>query len=106
MRGRHSLAMLKMMGVEETIAANKDEYVKIAIRLGRDSQYRQYISQKVAENKYKLYRDLRPIRALENFLLNLVTKANFSADCTNDNSPLSADLHSKKHLKTNHTHDY
>ena len=72
MRGRHTLAMLKMMGVEETIASSKDEYVKIAIRLGQDSQYRQYISQRVAENKYKLYSDQSPIRALEEFLLNAV----------------------------------
>ena len=72
MRGRHTLAMLKMMGVEEMIAASKDEYVRIAIRLGQDSQYRQDISQQVAENKYKLYEDLEPIKTLENFLLNAV----------------------------------
>ncbi len=72
MRGRHTLAMLKMMGIEETIASSKDEYVKMAIRLGQDSQYRQDIAQKVAENKYKLYGDLEPIKTLENFLWNAV----------------------------------
>jgi protein O-GlcNAc transferase len=74
MRGRHSLAILKMMGIEETIASNKSEYVQIAIRLGKDAAYRQYISQQVAENKHKLYGDLKPIRALEDFLLQLVNK--------------------------------
>ncbi|MEH2285550.1 MAG: tetratricopeptide repeat protein [Nostoc sp.] len=74
MRGRHSLAILKMMGVEETIADNKAEYVQIAIRLGKDAKYRQYISQQVAENKHKLYGDLKPVRALEDFLLQLVNK--------------------------------
>ncbi len=72
MRGRHSLAMLKMMGIEEMIAATKDEYVKIAVCLGQDAQYRQHISEQVAENKHKLYGDLEPIKALENFLLNTV----------------------------------
>jgi len=74
MRGRHSLAILKMMGIEETIASNKAEYIQIAIRLGKDAQYRQYISQQVADNKHKLYGDLKPVRALEDFLLQLVNK--------------------------------
>lgn len=74
MRGRHSLAILKMMGIEETIASNKAEYVQIAIRLGKDAEYRQYISQQVAENKHKLYGDLKPVRALEDFLLQVVNK--------------------------------
>ncbi|MGF1935085.1 MAG: tetratricopeptide repeat protein [Nostoc sp. ChiQUE02] len=74
MRGRHSLAILKMMGIEETIASNKAEYVQIAIRLGKNAEYRQYISQQVAENKHKLYGDLKPVRALEDFLLQLVNK--------------------------------
>ncbi|MEH2000526.1 MAG: tetratricopeptide repeat protein [Nostoc sp.] len=74
MRGRHSLAILKMMGIEETIASNKAEYVQIAIRLGKDAEYRQYISQQVAENKHKLYGDLKPVRALEDFILQLVNK--------------------------------
>ena len=72
MRGRHTLALLKMMGIEETIATNKEDYVKIAVHLGQDAQYRQHISQKVADNKHKLYGDLQPVRALENFILNVL----------------------------------
>ena len=70
MRGRHSMAILKMMGIEETIAITKDEYVQIAVRLGQDAEYRQLIKQQVAENKYKLYGDLKPVRALEDLILN------------------------------------
>jgi protein O-GlcNAc transferase len=74
MRGRHTLAILKMMGIEETIAVTKDEYVKIAVRLGQDAGYRQHISQQVSANKYKLYDDLKPVRALEDFFLKVVNK--------------------------------
>ncbi|MEM6752528.1 MAG: tetratricopeptide repeat protein [Cyanobacteria bacterium P01_C01_bin.38] len=74
MRGRHSMAILKMMGIEETIAFNKEEYVQIAVRLGKYSQYRQHISEQVAQNKHKLYADLKPVRALEAFLLKVVNK--------------------------------
>lgn len=72
MRARHAVAILKMMGIEETIASSKDEYVKIAVRLGQDAQYRQQISELVAQNKHKLYEDLEPITALEDFILNTV----------------------------------
>ncbi|KAF3888907.1 MULTISPECIES: tetratricopeptide repeat protein [Nostocales] len=74
MRGRHTMAILKMMGIEETIAATKEEYVKIAVLLGQDAQYRQYISQQIAENKHKLYNDLKPVRALEDFLFKVLNK--------------------------------
>jgi protein O-GlcNAc transferase len=74
MRGRHSMAILKMMGIEETIASSKEDYVQIAVRLGEDAQYRLQISQKVAEKQSKLYGDLKPVRALEEFLLKLLNK--------------------------------
>ncbi|BAY07963.1 tetratricopeptide repeat protein [Calothrix sp. NIES-2098] len=74
MRGRHTLAILKMMGVEETIATNKEEYVNIAVRLGQDAEYRQHISQQVAQNKHKLYDDVKLMRALEDFLFQVVNK--------------------------------
>ncbi len=74
MRGRHSMAMLKMMGIEETIASSKEDYVQIAVRLGQDTQYRQHISKLVAENKHKLYGDLEAVRALEDFLLKVLNK--------------------------------
>ncbi|UKO97452.1 tetratricopeptide repeat protein [Nostoc sp. UHCC 0870] len=75
MRGRHTLAMLKKMGVEATIAATKDDYVEIALHLGRDARYRQEISQEIADNKYKLYHDFTPIRALEDFLWQICSTA-------------------------------
>jgi tetratricopeptide (TPR) repeat protein len=74
MRGRHTLAILNMMGIQETIASSKEEYIELAARLGRDPHYRQEISRQIADNKYKLYGDLQPIVALENFLLTAVHK--------------------------------
>ena len=74
MRARHTMAILQMMGIEETIAQDKDEYVQIAVRLGQDANYRQQISRQIALNKHKLYEDLKPVRALEDFLLQVVNK--------------------------------
>jgi predicted O-linked N-acetylglucosamine transferase (SPINDLY family) len=57
MRGRHSYAILKMMGVEETIADSQDQYIEIAARLGFDYEYRSAISDKVARHKHRVYND-------------------------------------------------
>lgn len=68
MRGRHTLAMLKLMGLDALVAASKADYVVKALRLGSDPQYRQDISRQIAAHKHQLYGDLAPIRALEDFL--------------------------------------
>jgi len=69
MRGRHSTAILTMMGLKEMIAESIDDYIKIAVRLGKDSKRRLKISEKIAENKHLVYRDKTCITALEDFLV-------------------------------------
>ena len=64
MRGRHCAAILRMLDVPETI----DDYVAVAIRLGRDNQFRQAISSRMAKNRDKVYRDRAPVTALEDFI--------------------------------------
>jgi predicted O-linked N-acetylglucosamine transferase (SPINDLY family) len=68
MRGRHSAAILQMMGVTETIAETLDDYVSIAASLAREPAKRQAISRKIAANKHKVYRDRACITALEDLL--------------------------------------
>ena len=68
MRGRHSTAILKMMGITETIAGTVDDYVAIAARLANDPHERQALSRRIAENKQRVYRDRACITALEDFL--------------------------------------
>ncbi len=68
MRGRHCAAILRMLGVTDTIAKTVDDYVAIAVRLATDPQARQVISSRMAENKQRLYRDRAPVTALEDFL--------------------------------------
>jgi protein O-GlcNAc transferase len=68
MRGRHSAAILNIMGVKETVASTMDEYIELAVRLGNDAEWRQQISEKIAENKHRIYKDWACIAALEEFL--------------------------------------
>jgi protein O-GlcNAc transferase len=68
MRGRHTMAILRMMGVTDTIAGTLDEYVTIAARLARDVQWRATVKQRMSDNKHRVYRDSAVAPALEDFL--------------------------------------
>jgi protein O-GlcNAc transferase len=74
MRSRHSSAMLTMMGVTETIASLLDDYIALSIRLGADLEWRKQISNKIAANKHRVYRDKACINALEDFLERIVNE--------------------------------
>ena len=59
---------LTMMGLMEMVVETLDDYISIAIRLGKDSAWRNQISEKIAANKHCIYRDITCIKALEDFL--------------------------------------
>jgi predicted O-linked N-acetylglucosamine transferase (SPINDLY family) len=68
MRGRHSAAILRVMGITETITNNVDEFVTTAARLANHPDERYALRRKIASNKHRLYRDRECIEALEEFL--------------------------------------
>ena len=68
MRGRHSAAILQMMGVTETIAADVEDYVAIAARLANNPGERQALRERMQANVHKVYRDRACVTALEDFL--------------------------------------
>ncbi len=67
MRGRHSYAILRMLGISETIARNEVEYIDIAVRLGLDLTWRQDIVNRIANSQDRLYGDRECVSALEAF---------------------------------------
>lgn len=80
MRGRHSGAILTMMGFKETIAATIDEYIEFAVKLGQDTEWRHLISEKIERNKHIVYKDRTCITALEDFLVNAVMEKSIKYD--------------------------
>jgi protein O-GlcNAc transferase len=68
MRGRHSTAILRMMGVTATIAETIDDYVSIAVRLARDVPWRMAVKAKISASKHRIYSDSACISGLEQFL--------------------------------------
>ena len=72
MRGRHTAAILRRMGLPETIAATVDEYVATAVRLGLDPTARQALRSEVGARKSLVYRDQSYIGGLEALMENHV----------------------------------
>jgi predicted O-linked N-acetylglucosamine transferase (SPINDLY family) len=68
MRGRHTAAILGMMGIEDGTAQTVDAYVSIAVSLGRDAAKRAELSARLAQQKHRVYRDRDCVGALEAFL--------------------------------------
>lgn len=72
MRGRQSGAILTQLGVTETIARDRTEYVDIAVQLGIDSKVRQAIIARMEEGSPNLYSDTLPVRELAEFYRRVV----------------------------------
>jgi predicted O-linked N-acetylglucosamine transferase (SPINDLY family) len=68
MRGRHALALLGMMGLEETVAADAQGYVDFAVALGRDPERRRHLRQEIEKRRPVIYDDPSPIADLERFI--------------------------------------
>ena len=67
MRGRHTLAMYERMGISDPVARDADDYVAIAVGLGRDPARRREIGAQIAAAKHLLFDDPLPLRELGEF---------------------------------------
>jgi predicted O-linked N-acetylglucosamine transferase (SPINDLY family) len=72
MRGRHAYAMLKMMGLTETIGVDKSAYIQIAIKLANDQRFHSEVKKKLLDSRHKLYGDQVFIDGLEGFYKSIV----------------------------------
>jgi predicted O-linked N-acetylglucosamine transferase (SPINDLY family) len=72
MRARQSAAMLNLLGMQELVATDIDDYVRIATRLCSDSGGRAAAAARIRERSASLLDDAGPIDALEAFFLHAV----------------------------------
>ena len=68
MRSCHTTAILRMMGVTDTVCDDLDGYVRTAVRLAHDQDWRRLIATVMAAKKQQVYRDRACIEGLEDFL--------------------------------------
>lgn len=55
MRGRQTYGYLRLMGVTQTVAADKEAYVRLAIRLGSDPEFRESVRDAIRRHKSRLF---------------------------------------------------
>ena len=68
MRGRQSAGMLRLMGIDELVAQDAADYVRIVVRLLDDNAWRESISSRIRAAQARIFDDPAPIAALAEFL--------------------------------------
>lgn len=86
MRGRHAFAMLKRMGIEETIAQDMDAYCAIAARLANDKAFFRSVKKQFSDRRHKLYDDTAFIGELENQYRSMVQGVRSATADTNESA--------------------
>ncbi len=74
LRGRHTYAILKRMGLDLLIAQDLQRYEELAVQLGTDPQFRQQISQQIQQRRDLLFEDRDCVAALAHFLHQAVSQ--------------------------------
>jgi CRISPR-associated protein Csy1 len=69
MRGRQTCGMLRLMGIDDLIARDEDDYVRIAARLAGEPAWRESLSSRIRAGASAVFDDPAPIAALQEFLL-------------------------------------
>jgi len=64
MRGRQTAAMLRILGIEELIAGDQQQYVTLALRVGNDKAYRAELSARIRGGSSQLFDREEPVAAL------------------------------------------
>ena len=73
LRGRLASGVLRRTGMTELIAESDQDYVNLAVRLGRDSGFNAALRDRINKLRDVLYDDLAPVRALEEFCVKVTS---------------------------------
>lgn len=71
MRGRQSMAMLRLSELDELVAADVDDYLRIASRLGRDREWRTALRERLAQAVNAVFGRDDSVKSLETFFVNV-----------------------------------
>ncbi len=74
-RGRHTAGMYRKMGFTGCIAADKEDYVHIAVRLGTERDYRRNASEEILRRNELLFEDMSVVREFERCFLETLASA-------------------------------
>lgn len=71
MRGRQTMGMLRLMGLEQPIAANTEEYVRIALEIARDPARNAALREAIVARRGVLFDRPEPVQAFAAALLRI-----------------------------------
>jgi protein O-GlcNAc transferase len=72
LRGRITSSLYQQMKINDCVAGSPEEYVKISLRLGTDTGFRDTVRAKILAANGVLFENSQGIRELEKFLLQVV----------------------------------
>ena len=81
MRGRVTYACYRKLGIMDCVAADGDEYVKLAVRLGTDPAWREEIRSRILAAKDVLFENPAAVRELECFFVTAVRQSHALRKC-------------------------
>ncbi len=71
LRGRYALALYRLMGVTDTVAASAEDYVDIAVRVATDRDFRTDLEQRIEAAAPGVFADMTHVQALHDVLAGL-----------------------------------
>lgn len=74
-RGRYTSGCYLRMGVTDCMAGSAEEYVRIAVELGRDRDRREAVSARIRESRWRIFEDHQSVSEHERLLLELVERS-------------------------------
>jgi protein O-GlcNAc transferase len=80
MRGRQTAGMLQLMSLPDLIAADIDDYIAIALRVGADAEWRAALRARILNQVSAIFDQKRPIQTLEELFSDFVSKLPFFHD--------------------------
>ncbi len=74
-RGRYTFACYRKMGYTECVACTDEDYVRIAVSLGSDAEYRAEVERQIRRRSPRLFRDSQAVREHERLFTQLIEEA-------------------------------
>jgi predicted O-linked N-acetylglucosamine transferase (SPINDLY family) len=63
------------MGVLDCVARSAEEYVRIAVRLGSDADWREHVSNRIRESRWRIFEDSEAVLEHERLFRELVLES-------------------------------
>ncbi len=67
MRGRLTFAQYNLMGIDDCIAKNDDDFIKLALKLAHDKTWKTEVSQRIRQRSHILFKNSASVKELELF---------------------------------------